>query len=167
VAKVSDREDLVEALVEEMPWYISTLVRFQVAVAHQIGIPVTDLHALAALLEAGPVGAGRLAELMGMTSGAITRMVDRLERGGYVRRGPDPEDRRRVVVSVVPERVAEIARFYEPMGVEWRGHVDQISDDNLRFLLGFLRREREHTQAETARLRTAGRPHGTRRRKSR
>ncbi|SPT60926.1 MarR family winged helix-turn-helix transcriptional regulator [Actinomadura madurae] len=163
---MSEREELIEALVEEMPWYISTLVRFQVAVAHQIGIPVTDLHALAALLETGPVGAGRLAELMGMTSGAITRMVDRLERGGFVRRGPDPEDRRRVVVSVVPERVAEIARFYEPMGVEWRGHVDQISDDNLRFLLGFLRREREQTQAETARLRTAGRPHGTRRRKS-
>jgi DNA-binding MarR family transcriptional regulator len=162
---VSDREELIEALVEEMPWYISTLVRFQVAVAHQLGIPVTDVHALAALLETGPVSASRLAELMGMTAGAITRLVDRLERGGYVRREPDPDDRRRVVLRIVPERVAEIARFYEPMGVEWRRHVDQISDDKLSFLLEFLRRERRHTQAETARLRTAGRPHGTRRRR--
>ncbi|MGR6918716.1 hypothetical protein ACU635_31095 [[Actinomadura] parvosata] len=55
---MSDRDELVVALVEEMPRFVSASVRFQVAVAHQLGMPVTDLHALGALLETGPVGAG-------------------------------------------------------------------------------------------------------------
>ena len=122
---MDDREELIEALVKEMPWYISSLVRFQGAVAHQLGMPVTDLHALGALLETGPIGASGLAELMGMTTGAITRLVDRLERGGYVRREPDPGDRRRVTVRVVPERLADIARYYEPMDAHWQDQVDR------------------------------------------
>ncbi|WP_433326356.1 MarR family winged helix-turn-helix transcriptional regulator [Spirillospora sp. CA-294931] len=125
---------------------------------------MSDVHALAALLESGPVGVSRLAEAMGMTTGAITRLVDRLERGGYVRREADAADRRRVVLRVVPERVAEVARYYEPMDERWRREVDRFSEDELRFLVEFLRREREHTQAETARLRDGGRAHGTRRR---
>jgi DNA-binding MarR family transcriptional regulator len=162
---VSDRGDLVNALAREMPWYISAAVRFQVAVAHQLDMPVTDVHALAALLEAGPVGVGRLAELMGTTASAVTRLVDRLERGGYVGREQDPADRRRVVVHVVGERVADIARFYEPMDARWRRQIARYSEAELRFLLEFLRQGREHAEAETAQLRTSGRMHGTRRRR--
>ena len=163
---LAGRAELTRALAEEMPWYISAAVRFQVAVAHQLDMPVTDVHALAAMLEAGPVAVGRLAELMGTTASAVTRLVDRLERGGYVRREPDPEDRRRVVVRVVPERVMEIARFYEPMDARWRQRIDRYSDSELRFLLEFLRQGREDAEAETARLRAGGRAHGTRRRRS-
>lgn len=159
------REELVSELVEEMPRYISAAVRFQVAVAHQLDMPVSDVHALAALLETGPAGVSRLAELMGMTTGAVTRLVDRLERGGYVRREPDPADRRRVVLQVVPERVAEIARHYQPLGARWQRQIDQYSDAELRFLLDFLRRGRQDAQAETAQLRSGGRAHGTRRRR--
>ncbi|AQZ62213.1 hypothetical protein BKM31_12705 [[Actinomadura] parvosata subsp. kistnae] len=163
---MSDRDELVVALVEEMPRFVSASVRFQVAVAHQLGMPVTDVHALGALLETGPVGAGRLAELMGMTTSAITRLVDRLERGGYVRREPAPSDRRRVVLHVVPERVAEIGAFYEPMGARWRDQVDRYSAAELRFLLGFLREGRAQAEEETAGLRRTGRSHGTRNRRS-
>ena len=158
------RDELVDALVREMPWYISASVRFQIAVAHQLGMPVTDVHAIGALLELGPIGARQLADLMGMTTGAVTRLVDRLERGGYVRREPDSADRRRVVLRVVPERIAEIGRFYEPMGRRWQEQVAGCSDDELRFLLDFVRQGREYTQAETAALRADGRTHGTRQR---
>jgi DNA-binding MarR family transcriptional regulator len=162
---VTDREDLIQALAQEMPWYISAAVRFQVAVAHQLDLPVTDVHALAALLQAGPMGVTRLAEMMGTTASAVTRMADRLERRGYVRRAPDPDDRRRVVVHVVPERVADVARFYEPMDARWRRQVRRYSKAELRFLLEFLRRGRADAEAETAGLRTGGRAHGTRRRR--
>jgi DNA-binding MarR family transcriptional regulator len=166
VKTVDGRAELTKALAQEMPWYISAAVRFQVAVAHQLDMPVTDVHALAAMLEAGPVGIGRLAELMGTTASAVTRLVDRLERGGYVRREPDPEDRRRVLVRVVPERVADIAPFYEPMDARWRRRIDGYSDAELRFLLDFLRQGRQDAEAETARLRAGGRAHGTRRRRA-
>ncbi|HEX4814982.1 MAG TPA: MarR family transcriptional regulator [Nonomuraea sp.] len=161
---MDDRKELLRALVEEMPRYISSLVRFQVAVAHQLDMPVTDLHALGALLETGPIGVSGLAKVMGMTTGAVTRLVDRLERDGYVRREPDRDDRRRVIVRVLPERLAGIVRYYEPMDGHWQRKVDRYSEPELRFLLEFLRAEREHTQSQTAQLRIGGRAHGTRRR---
>jgi DNA-binding MarR family transcriptional regulator len=139
---VTDREDLIRALAQEMPRYISAAVQFQVAIAHQLDMPVTDVHALAALLEAGPMGVTRLADMMGTTVGAVTRMADRLERRGYVRRMPDPQDRRRVVVHVVPERMADVARFYEPMDARWHHRIRRYSPAELRFLLEFLRQGR-------------------------
>lgn len=156
------RDELVGGLVQEMPRYISAAVRFQVAVAHQLDMPVSDVHGLAALLETGPAGVKRLADLLGMTTSAVTRLVDRLERGGYVRREPDAADRRRVLVHVIPERVAQIAGFYEPLNVRWQRQISQYSDAELHFVLEFLRQGRQDAEAETARLRAAGRPHGTR-----
>jgi predicted transcriptional regulator len=160
----SKRAELLDALIQEMPWYISAATRFQIAVADQLGMPLTDVHAIGALLEIGPAGVRRLADLMGMTTGAVTRLVDRLERAGYVRREPDPADRRRVVVQVVPERVADIGRYYEPIGERWSQQVSSYTDAQLKFLLDFLRQGREHAQSETTTLRTQGRPHATRRR---
>lgn len=159
-----ERAELLDALGREMPWYISAAVRYQIAVADQLGMPLADIHAIGALLEIGPAGVRRLADLMGMTTSAVTRLVDRLERAGYVRREPDPADRRRVVVQIVPERIADIARYYEPMGDRWRRQAATYTDAQLRFVLEFLRQGRESAQAETTRLRTHGRPHGTRRR---
>jgi DNA-binding MarR family transcriptional regulator len=165
VAITASRRRLYEALVEEMPWYVSAVVRFQMAIADQLEMPVADVHAVAALLEFGPVGVRRLAELMGMTTGAATRLVDRLERGGFVRREPDPDDRRRLVLHVVPERVQVIARYYDSIGERFRRRLSNYSDDDLRFLLEFLRAGRADSEAETTRLRTEGRRHGVRQRR--
>ena len=159
-----DGRELRDVLAREMPSYISAAVRYQIAIANQLQIPVTDVHAVGALLEFGPIGAGRLAELMGMTTGATTRLVDRLERAGYVTRAPDPEDRRRVVLHLVEDRVADIGRYYEPMGRRWREQVAGYSDDQMRFLVEFLLTGRQHAIAETVALREAGRAHGSKRR---
>ncbi|TCC31451.1 MarR family winged helix-turn-helix transcriptional regulator [Kribbella sindirgiensis] len=158
------RAELVAALTEEMPWYISAAVRYQIAVADQLGMAVTDIHAVGALLEIGPAGVRRLADLMGLTTGAATRLVDRLEQAGFVRREPDPNDRRRVVVRLVPDRVADIARYYEPIGERWQQQVAGYSDRQLEFLLDFLRQGREDASSETVALRTTGLRHATRRR---
>ncbi|GAB3426651.1 MarR family winged helix-turn-helix transcriptional regulator [Flindersiella endophytica] len=157
------REELYASLLQEMPWYISSAVRFQIAIANQLEMPVTDVHAIGALLEFGPIGVVRLAELMGMTTGAATRLVDRLEGRGYVVRERDSSDRRQVVVRVVPERVAEIGRYYEPMGERWGRQLAGCTDEQLSFLLTFLRDGRSYAQAETERLRAGGRSHGSRR----
>ena len=159
-----DGRELRDALQREMPWYISAAVRYQIAIANQLQMPVTDVHAIGALVEFGPIGVRRLAELMGMTTGATTRLVDRLERAGYVRREADPEDRRRVALHLVDRRAAEIGRYYEPMGQLWQAQVAGYSDEQMRFLLEFLRTGRDHALAETAALRAAGRAHGSKRR---
>jgi DNA-binding MarR family transcriptional regulator len=159
-----DGRELREALEREMPSYISAAVRYQIAIANQLQIAVSDVHAIGALLEFGPIGAGRLAELMGMTTGAASRLVDRLERGGYVTRQADPRDRRRVVLHLVGDRVAEIGGYYQPMAERWQEQVAGYTDDQMRFLVEFLRTGREHAVAETVALRAAGRAHRSRQR---
>src|SRR6476660_7809191 len=81
---------------------------FGQTVAIRFGLSESDIEALAVLIDAGASTAGRLSELTGLTTGAITRVIDRLEQAGFVRRVPDPADRRRVIVEVVPERIATI-----------------------------------------------------------
>ena len=75
-------------------------------VAIRFGLSESDIETLEQLIDMGATTAGKLSEITGLTTGAVTRVIDRLEQAGYVRRVPDPADRRRVIVEVVPEKVA-------------------------------------------------------------
>src|ERR1700757_4395155 len=90
-------------------------VLFGQAVANVAGIAGSDLDCMDFLNLEGRMTAGRLAELTGLTTGAITGVVDRLEKAGFVRRERDESDRRKVFIAPVPERVMEIGRFYQLM----------------------------------------------------
>jgi MarR family transcriptional regulator, organic hydroperoxide resistance regulator len=107
----------------------------------------------AGLLEAGSVPAGEIGERTGLTTGAVTRMVDRLEQTGYVRREPDAADRRRVLVSPVPDQVAKIAPIYAGMAQAWAAAMNGYDDEQLTLILTLFDRLHEITQAEIARLR--------------
>ena len=95
---------------------------FGQTVAIRFGLSESDVEALEVLLDTGAATAGRLSELMGLTTGAVTRVIDRLEQAGYVRRVPDPADRRRVIVELVPEKMAAVeatmARFGDKSATE-------------------------------------------------
>ncbi len=95
-----------EAL-ERFTWYMreqsALTVMFHTKVAAQMGLSATDEKCLDLALRAdGPLTAGRIAELSGLSTGAVTGVIDRLERAGYVRRVRDPHDRRKVLVEVTP-----------------------------------------------------------------
>ena len=87
---------------------------FHEAVAERLGVNATDLKCLELAAGEAEITPTRLAELTGLTSGAITGVLDRLERRGIVRREPDPNDRRRVVIRVDPERARAIGALYAP-----------------------------------------------------
>jgi DNA-binding MarR family transcriptional regulator len=115
-------------------------VLFSQAVAEAVGLNPTDLEALAILQREGPVPAGRLAELTGLTTGAVTGIVDRLERRGYVRREPDSGDRRRVIVRVEPETVdREVMPHYAGMSESALALIAELSDRDQELILDFLR----------------------------
>jgi DNA-binding MarR family transcriptional regulator len=78
--------------------------RLRVAAAERLGLPIADFETVRFLAEAGPVAAGRIAETMGITTGAVTGLVDRLERGGWVERARHEGDRRQVVVQLAAAR---------------------------------------------------------------
>lgn len=110
---------------------------FGQAVAIAAGISNSDLECMDLLRLEGRVTTGRLAEVTGLTTGAITGMVDRLEKAGYVRRERDDIDRRKVFVVIVPERTAAIGRFYEPMREAMQKLWSSYSEAELHFLLRF------------------------------
>ena len=90
----SDRAATEAALDQALRATSAQSVLFSQAVADRVGISATDLETLDILVRSGPLTAGRLAELTGLTTGAITGLVDRLERRGYAHREPHPTDRR-------------------------------------------------------------------------
>ncbi|MFD7612781.1 MarR family winged helix-turn-helix transcriptional regulator [Streptomyces sp. NPDC059828] len=102
--------------ISAMDHLIATSMVGQQEYARSLGLNVTDLICFAYVLEAGdsPVSAGDLAERAHVTSGAVTGILNRLERGGYVVRRPDPADRRRVRVVAVPEATERVRAIYEP-----------------------------------------------------
>ncbi|MFB9267812.1 MarR family transcriptional regulator [Bradyrhizobium erythrophlei] len=112
-------------------------VMFGQAVANVAGISNSDLECMDILFLEGRVTAGRLAEVTGLTTGAITGVVDRMEKAGYVRRERDAVDRRKVFISVVEEKAAEIGKLYVPMQQAMQKVWSGYTDDELRLLLRF------------------------------
>lgn len=88
---------------------------FGQVVADRLGLARSDLQVVGLLEGRGPQTAGQLAEGTGLTTGAVTGVIDRLERAGYVRRDPDPGDRRRVIVKLLPDRLGALSRLWEPV----------------------------------------------------
>ncbi|WJR81773.1 MarR family transcriptional regulator [Bradyrhizobium sp. NP1] len=110
---------------------------FGQAVADYAGISSSDLECLDFLTLEGRATAGRLAEVTGLTTGAITGVVDRLEKAGFVQRERDDKDRRKVFISIVPENVAKVGKLYEHMQQGMLKNWGAYSDDELRLLLRF------------------------------
>ena len=113
-------------------------VIFGQTVANKVGMSSSDLECLDFLNIERRVTAGRLAELTGLTTGAVTGMVDRLEMAGLVRRERDDNDRRKVFIAIVPENIAKIGRFYEPLQRAVQRDWESYTDAELKLLLRFM-----------------------------
>jgi DNA-binding MarR family transcriptional regulator len=132
-------------------------ILFHQAVADRVGLHVTDLRCLNVLAQTGPLTAGELGQRLGLgTTGAVTRMVDRLERAGYVRRQVDPDDRRRVIIHPLPEQLATVAPHYQGMATAWTDLLAAYSDAQLALFLDLFDRMHQMSQQQLASL-----PHDT------
>jgi DNA-binding MarR family transcriptional regulator len=149
----SDRAGLLAELTAETRRYLAAYVLFNQVAAGCLGIHPTDLQCINLLsLETEPLTTGQLAELTGLTTGSATRLVDRLERAGFVVRQRDPRDRRRVFVVQVPEKMDRIARFFQEKGQGFLDLREQMTDDEIVVITRFLRRYRELSRAQVAKL---------------
>lgn len=127
-------------------------VLFSNAAAERLGVNPTDLECLGYLAD-GPMSAGALAAATGLTTGAITGVIDRLDRSGFARREADPHDRRKVLVRATPEAAARAGPIFAPMAEATAGVLAAYSDAELTLLLGFLEKSREAGLAALAKLR--------------
>jgi len=126
---------------------------FHQAVADRLGLNVTDHKCMDLLLLGGPLTAGELAEKTGLTTGAITAVIDRLEQAGFVRREDDPKDRRRVVVQVVKKRCRDIERLFEPFAAAFGKLTAHFNDEELATILDYMDRSREALHGSTLEIR--------------
>jgi DNA-binding MarR family transcriptional regulator len=156
-----ERAGLLSQLAAEAPAHAAAAVRLNIAVANQLGLPLADIQCIG-LLTSGPAAPTRLAERLGLTTGAMTKVLDRLERGGYVHRSADPADRRRIVVTASAEGLARVGRHYAPIGEAFARQFAGYTGAELRTVLKFMRDSREVSEVEIDRIRGAGTPHASR-----
>jgi DNA-binding MarR family transcriptional regulator len=151
----------IDPIVELIGFRLSTAtVLFHQAIADRLGVNATDMKCYSILRQTGPITAGDLAERTSLTTGAITGVIDRLERAELVRRVRDPHDRRRIVLEFVhdPERERTIAQLYEPLGREITNLVARYSAADRATMLDFLTRATTVLEAETRHLRQGTAP---------
>ena len=148
----------IDPIVEILGFRMSTAtVLFHSAIADRLGIGTTDVKCYSILRQTGPITAGELAERTGLTTGAITGVIDRLEQAELARRVRDPHDRRRIVLELVPnaERERAILQLYQPLGQAIQGLVAQYGPAERAMILDFLTSAIAILEAETANLRRA------------
>ena len=109
-------------------------------IARRVGVNSTDLECLDLILMSGPTTAGEIARHTGLTSGAVTGLIDRLERLGLVERTADPADRRKVLVRVREDRIGPIARLYAPLEKAMLSLLAGYSKEELKVLIDFSER---------------------------
>lgn len=135
----------VPEAISAMDGLIATMIVGQQEFARRFGLSVTDLVCFAYVMEAGdtPVTAGDLALRAHVTTGAVTGVLNRLERGGFVTRQPDPADRRRVRVVAVPDVVDRVIAVHGPFYARLAELFARYSADELALLIDWFGRAEE------------------------
>jgi DNA-binding MarR family transcriptional regulator len=125
-------------------------ILFHWALADRMGINVTDWKCADVISQEGPLTAGRLAELTGLSTGAITGVIDRLEAARIVERRHDPQDRRKVIVALTHARDDELVavfgsflQAYEMLLADYNEGEKKLINDYNRRTAQLLRREAE------------------------
>lgn len=150
-----DRETLIEEVIAALRAEGSARDALDQAVADRLRVNLTDLRCLDALEQRGTSTPGEIATALGLSSGAVTTLLDRLEHGGYVQRRRDAHDRRRVFVEPTAhaQRLAE--ELYGPIGAEGRALLAELAPRDLALLRDFMRGSRELQARHEARIRSA------------
>jgi DNA-binding MarR family transcriptional regulator len=146
------RTELIGLVLDELTGWQVDQDLFDYAAAEYAGLNRTDTRCLDLLGRHGPMTAGHLATEARLTSGAVTAVVDRLERLGLVRRTRDTVDRRRVLVEVTPEVRRLMGPVYDSLVDEGMALMDRYTDDELAFIARFLKDNRAILRAHTDRV---------------
>jgi DNA-binding MarR family transcriptional regulator len=134
--------------------FTSAVVMFQEAVGQLLGLSGAERKCLDILDRLGAVSAGRIAEHTGLTTGAVTGMIDRLIRAGYVERTPNPADRRSVLITLRPNTPADalLPAIFTPLAQDMTEVASHYTQDQLAAIADWLARTTEVLHRRTAAL---------------
>jgi DNA-binding MarR family transcriptional regulator len=152
---MESKEELIEELNQTIQRTGTLTVLHTNAIADKIGLSATEFESMDIISRNQPISAGMLATECGLTTGAITGIVDRLERAGLVRRISDPNDRRRVLLDPIEdeEKSKKIRKLYQPMSEMFHEIAEECTAEQLHFLIDIHKRMIRMTEKSIAELR--------------
>jgi DNA-binding MarR family transcriptional regulator len=153
MAQDKDRIAALGSLHTAVRAFTSQVTFYNEAVASAVGLHPTDLDCFSVVEIEGPLTAGRLVDVTGLTSGAVTGVIDRLERAGFVVRTADREDRRRVLVQVVDGAPDRIAAAFDDLHRASAVMTQRYTNDDLAIIADYMTRSVPVLREETLRLR--------------
>ena len=142
VTETAERQRLRRLLVDLLNTYSSEAQHIGHTFANRNNLHATDMHALLAVMHAerngAPLTPGRLGEAIGLSSGATTALIDRLERGGHLRRTRESTDRRVVHLRYAEAGMSLAVAFFTPLQPHTDAVMDQFSVEELQAVERFL-----------------------------
>lgn len=138
---------------------------FRDIVAKQTGMTQTEISCASFLIEKGEATPSELAEITGLTSGAITGVITRLQKKGFVTHDRDTKDRRKVIVKGVPKKLAHAMFYYQPVAERYYGLLSTFNKEHLDFLMEHSKNISKIMEEEIARLEQMGEEHKKRSKK--
>ena len=151
--RAESREDVLSEVAEELRLSGVTNDIADQVVADYLGLNRTDTRCLDIIERLDGVSAGRLASEAGLSTGAVTTVLDRLERAGYARRVQDPGDRRRVLVELTPAVRRELEELYAPLTDATMRQLEGYPTDEVSLVRDFMRDNRRLNEAHAERVR--------------
>lgn len=148
------RRELLDKMWELGRTMSTQTVFLHQALAQSEGLNATDTKCIDLVLRAPPEGAtaGWLSDMSGLSTGAITHILDRLEKRGFIQRQRDTQDRRKVFIRVRQESLEPLAPKYEAIGKAYMRVVEQYSDEQLQLICEYLQKTSEISQREMAKV---------------
>jgi DNA-binding MarR family transcriptional regulator len=140
--------------------FATAIVMFHEAVGRLLGLSAVERKCIDVLRRLGPVTAGTIGEHTGLTTGAVTGLMDRLEKAGYVQRARDPRDRRKVVVQLLPNEQMDslLAAAFGPFGDDMTKIAARYSEAERRVIADWIGATTEALVASTHRVMTLNQP---------
>jgi DNA-binding MarR family transcriptional regulator len=145
-------------------WDLGRIMSTQTVFLHQtiaqsVGLNATDTKCIELILRGpnGSVTAGWLSDMTGLTTGAITHILDRLEKRRFVERVRDTHDRRKVLVRVRPERLEPLRPQYEAIGQAYMTLLQEYDDRELQLICDYLEKTSALSERELQRVILANR----------
>ncbi len=140
--------------------FATAMVVFHEAVGRLLGLSAVERKCVDVLRRLGPVTAGTIGEHTGLTTGAVTGLMDRLEKAGYVRRERDPRDRRKVVVQLLPNEQMDalLDAAFGPFADDMTKIAAGYSEAERRVIADWIRRTTDALVASTQRVMRLDRP---------
>jgi DNA-binding MarR family transcriptional regulator len=134
---MKSKKELIEDLSQSIQRAGTLNVLHTNAIASQIGLSATEFESMDTISHNQPMSAGQLASRCGLTTGAITGIVDRLERAGVVSRESDPKDRRRVLLKPIEDREKskKIRKLYQPMTEAFEVVMMEYTPEQIELLI--------------------------------